>query len=64
MINDTRDMNDRDFSRIDLAREEDRSYWTGKWNITEEELSRAIDGAESILVEDVERWLKENGKIS
>ena len=64
MINDTRNTNDRDLSRIDQSREEDRNYWTDKWNITEEELSQAIDAAESIMVEDVERWLKENDKIT
>ena len=64
MINDTRNTNYRDLSRIDQSREEDRNYWTDKWNITEEELSQAIDAAESIMVEDVERWLKENDKIT
>ena len=64
MINDTRNTNYRDLSRIDQSREEDRNYWTDKWNITEEELSQAIDAAASIMVEDVERWLKENDKIT
>ena len=63
MSDDRGSMDYHDRSRIDQSQKHERDYWTGKWNITEEQLSKAIKGAESIMVEDVARWLKEIGKI-
>ena len=53
----------RDKSRIDVSQKMEREYWTEKWNITEEMLQEAMLKSDSVMADDVERYLRENDLI-
>ena len=53
----------RDKSRIDVSQKMEREYWTEKWNITEDMLQEAMLKSDSVMANDVERYLRENDLI-
>jgi len=53
----------RDKSRIDVSQKMEREYWTEKWNITEDMLQEAMLKSDSVMADDVERYLRENDLI-
>lgn len=48
----------RDRSRIDYSQDYERRYWTEKWGISDEQLKEALDSTDSVMVSDVEGYLK------
>ena len=53
----------RDKSRIDVSQKIEREYWTEKWNITEDMLQEAMLKSDSVMADDVEKYLRENDLI-
>lgn len=53
----------RDRKRIDYSQRYERDYWTGKWGISDEQLKEALDETDSVMVDDVEQYLKDNNLI-
>jgi hypothetical protein len=53
----------RDRSRIDYSQDYERTYWTNKWDISNEQLKEALEKTDSVMVSDVEEYLKKNGYI-
>lgn len=54
--------NPGDPERVSLKEEYEIKYWTRRWGITEEELHNAV-GAVGVMVNKIEVWLRNNGKI-
>lgn len=48
----------RDRSRIDYSQDYERRYWTEKSGISDEQLKEALDSTDSVMVSDVEGYLK------
>jgi hypothetical protein len=54
----------RDRSRIDYSQDYERNYWTEKWNISNEQLKEALEKTDSVMVSDVEEYLKKRDYIN
>lgn len=60
MADDLNDKGNPDRSLISMSENHEAAYWTKRFNVTKEQLNRAIDGAGSHSVEMVEKYLQQN----
>lgn len=63
MSDDTTSKDYRDRSRIDYSQDYERRYWTEKWDISDEQLKEALDKTGSVMVSDVESFLRKQNHI-
>ena len=63
MSDDKNSKDYRDRTRIDYSQDYERQYWTNKWSITDGQLREAIDRTDSVMVDDVENYLRERSYI-
>ncbi len=59
---DTTKRGNADAIRINVNEAHEVRYATEKWGVTEEDLREAV-GAAGVMRDDVEAWLRKNGKI-
>lgn len=63
-MSDDKDSKDfRDRSRIDYSQDYEKDYWTEKWGISDQQLKEALDDTDSVMAEDVEKYLRDKGLI-
>jgi len=59
MADNLRDKGNPDRSLISMSENHEVAYWTKRFNVTREQLSKAIDGAGSNSAEKVEKYLQQ-----
>ena len=60
MADDLNDKGNPDRSLISMSENHEEAYWTKRFNVTREQLNRAIDRSGSHSVEMVEKYLQQN----
>lgn len=63
MSDDKNSKDYRDRTRIDYSQDYERQYWTEKWNVSDEQLKEALDRTDSVMVDDVQRYLRQKNYI-
>lgn len=58
MTDNTRNLGKQDDIRVNTNQPHEVTYWTYKWNITEEQLREAVRAA-GPMVTDIERYLQQ-----
>lgn len=53
----------RDRSRINTNEKYEVEYWTGKWNISPQQLTGAVRDTGSTSVKEIEAYLRKNKRI-
>jgi hypothetical protein len=52
-----------DSKRVNTSESYEVAYWTKKWSISPQQLVGAVKGSGSTSVKEIEKYLKEKGKI-